>query len=451
MRIAPGDSPGVVGGDVSLIETILTRAMLALPWESPRLPARVIARELRARLGTAVVKSDINPILYRERNLFRSPPVWFALDVETRAGSRPASPHRPVPEWRRAVVLPSMRVDLEPDEPSSREWAIPSPNQFVAPPLRHEPYAWQMEALAAWRANDRRGVIEATTGTGKTQVAMRALRDLLEQGQRALIVLPTVVLLRQWMEHVEGDLGIESTSLVGGPFKRQFDPGCPVTLGVVNSIVGFLPSLGNAFDVVIADECHRYGAATFRHALLLEATCRLGFTAILERSDEGVEEVLAPYFDGVCFRYGFRRARTDGVIAPYSVLAIGVDLSEESREAYEQAGEAMAKARRTLIHRFGYAASPQAFMGSLVAGAPPNIAERMAVQRHLASLSERDRILAECAEKLEVAMLLGPAIEVSTRAVVFSHRKGAARELAEHFSRNGVKTLAFDSNMNDRE
>jgi hypothetical protein len=44
----------------------------------------------------------------------------------------------------------------------------------------------------------------------------------------------------------------------------------------------------------------------------------------------------------------------------------------------------------------------------------------------------------------KVGKRLGPAIEASTRAVVFSQCKEAAWELAGHFCRKGIESVAFD-------
>lgn len=141
---------------------------------------------------------------------------------------------------------------------------------------------------------------------------------------------------------------------------------------------------------MIADEGHGCGAPTYRHALLPDARHR--------------------------------------------VPAIGGDPNEASWEASRHVGETMAKARQTLVQRFGVPGSPQAFIGSVRERAPANVTERMAVQHGLSSLPDRQRFLAGCPVKLEVAKRLGPAIKTPTRAVFFSWRKGAVCEVEEHAS-----------------
>src|SRR5688572_11083058 len=60
-------------------------------------------------------------------------------------------------------------------------------------------YAWQQEALKAWHANARRGVIEAVTGAGKTRVGIAAAFEAVRQGIKVLILVPTAELQSQWL------------------------------------------------------------------------------------------------------------------------------------------------------------------------------------------------------------------------------------------------------------
>lgn len=53
-------------------------------------------------------------------------------------------------------------------------------------------YRWQYEALHAWRSKDRRGVVEAVTGAGKTRVGIAAAQEAVRQGIRVLILVPNL-------------------------------------------------------------------------------------------------------------------------------------------------------------------------------------------------------------------------------------------------------------------
>src|SRR6187455_1832020 len=63
---------------------------------------------------------------------------------------------------------------------------------------RRELYRWQLDALVSWLRCGRRGVIEAVTGSGKTDVAIAAASDALRRGRFVLVVVPSRVLMEQW-------------------------------------------------------------------------------------------------------------------------------------------------------------------------------------------------------------------------------------------------------------
>src|SRR5260221_12666617 len=63
---------------------------------------------------------------------------------------------------------------------------------------RRELYRWQLDALVGWLRCGRRGVVEAVTGSGKTDVAIAAATDALRRGRFVLVVVPSRVLMEQW-------------------------------------------------------------------------------------------------------------------------------------------------------------------------------------------------------------------------------------------------------------
>ena len=68
-------------------------------------------------------------------------------------------------------------------------------------------FQWQERAIDAWEQAGRRGIVEGMTGTGKTILAIKAVKRLQGQGQRVspLIVVPTVALLDQWCTRLRKD------------------------------------------------------------------------------------------------------------------------------------------------------------------------------------------------------------------------------------------------------
>lgn len=79
-------------------------------------------------------------------------------------------------------------------------------------------YPWQTDALTSWLQRGHKGVVEAVTGAGKTRVGIAAIAEARRHGRRAVVIVPSLVLLRQWataLNELLPDLTV-STSLVPG-------------------------------------------------------------------------------------------------------------------------------------------------------------------------------------------------------------------------------------------
>src|SRR4029077_2774760 len=148
-----------------------------------------------------------------------------------------------------------------------------------------ELYRWQLDALVSWLRCGRRGVVEAVTGSGKTDVAIAAVADALRRGRFVLVVVPSRVLMEQWH-------GRLTASLPGARIGRLGDSGkdvpasCDVLVATRHSAAAHKPKPpGPGGGLLIADECHGMGGRVLRRALLPQYEERLGLTATLERSD----------------------------------------------------------------------------------------------------------------------------------------------------------------------
>ena len=88
--------------------------------------------------------------------------------------------------------------------------------------------SWQVQALNAWVQNGFRGIVAAATGTGKTRLAIEAIRRA--EADRVVIVVPTTVLQEQWASEVRRALHLPKSKIgkLGGrspsfPLKRNHD------------------------------------------------------------------------------------------------------------------------------------------------------------------------------------------------------------------------------------
>ncbi len=291
-----------------------------------------------------------------------------------------------------------------------------------------ELYRWQLDALVSWLRCGRRGVIEAVTGSGKTDVAIAATADALRRGRFVLVVVPSRVLMEQWC-------GRLAAALPNARIGRLGDSGtdrpaaCDVLVATRHSAAAHKPVPPNGGDgLLVADECHGLGGGTLRRAMLPQYAERLGLTATLERSDDAVTELLVPYFGGVCHRYGFEQAIADGVCAPPRVAFVGVELSAGERAEYTATEHQLVGARNHLRQVRGMPLEP---FGDFIA-AVSHLAERdagadgRAAREYLDAFSKRREIVAQSSGKYELLGGLAPAIRDAHGALVFTETVRAA-------------------------
>ncbi|HWQ19052.1 MAG TPA: DEAD/DEAH box helicase family protein, partial [Methanotrichaceae archaeon] len=78
---------------------------------------------------------------------------------------------------------------------------------------------YQKQALDAWIANDKRGIIVLPTGSGKTLIGVKAISLL---NTPTLVVAPTLDLVDQWRSRLKEEFGVEVGILGGG--EREIEP-----------------------------------------------------------------------------------------------------------------------------------------------------------------------------------------------------------------------------------
>jgi superfamily II DNA or RNA helicase len=291
-----------------------------------------------------------------------------------------------------------------------------------------ELYRWQLDALTSWLRCGRRGVIEAVTGSGKTDVAIAAAADALRRGCFVLVLVPSRVLMEQWYGRLGAALPTARIGRLGDNGKDE-PAACDVLVATRHSAAARKPvPPAGAGGLLIADECHGLGGRTLRRALLPEYEERLGLTATLERGDDAVRTLLLPYFGGVCHRYGFEQAIADGVCARPRVAFVGVALSVDERAEYVATEHRLVGARHHLravhgvpLEPFGDFLAAVAHLAEHDAGA-----DGRAAREYLDAFSKRRHIVAQSHGKYELLGRLAPAIKAADGALLFTETVRAA-------------------------
>lgn len=304
---------GKRSGEAERISTLVLGALAVQPGMTA-----IELTEALGRAGLLASKTAINAVLYAAKDQFwrddGSPPRWFLHGQASESRARHEK-----------------RTD-----------------DAVSSGL----YAWQEEALTAWSRAGHRGIVEAVTGTGKTRVGLEVVRQSVEIGAKAMILVPTVELLRQWLEQL-GEAFPDKRLGQLGDGRRTTWGAADIVVAVVNSARSANLGSPGPRAVLVADECHRYGTEGNAAALDERFERRLGLSATYGRSDDGNAAFLDPYFGDVCFRMDYRRAIADDVTAHFKVALVGVRFTASERHAYDEANRAAYDAQRWLIDR-GY-------------------------------------------------------------------------------------------------
>ena len=156
-----------------------------------------------------------------------------------------------------------------------------------------ELYDYQKEAVAKM-IEAKYGILQATTGSGKTQLGIALIKAL---RRSALWLCHTADLLNQSKSRA---LQYIDKELIGTITEGKVDIGVGVTFATVQTMANLeLTQYRDYWDVVIVDECHRVSssASTFtRYEKVLNhlaARHKIGLTATPERSDGLIKATFA--------------------------------------------------------------------------------------------------------------------------------------------------------------
>lgn len=135
----------------------------------------------------------------------------------------------------------------------------------------------QAVCMQKWIARNGHGTVVASTGFGKTRIAINTIKWLQERHPniRIIIVVPTTLLQEQWMDNLRAQSCLMEH----------------IQVYVINSVI----KQNHDCDLLICDEAHRYPAASFSDVFKkVKYYMILCLTATFERLD-GKHFLLAKY------------------------------------------------------------------------------------------------------------------------------------------------------------
>jgi RNA polymerase primary sigma factor len=382
------------------------------------------ARQLAAGIGEH--KSNINSVLYRYSEHFQiiqhDPPEWIVTGASTATPDQSAS---------LAATAPSV---------VSRK-SITSPLNL---------YQWQREALGDWNSNGQRGIVNAVTGAGKTRLALAAISEHLEQpNSNAVVIVPTIELLRQWHLQLCDQFPDLRIGMLGGNEKDSLNDH-DILVAVVNSAGRYSLGLPEGHNgLLVGDECHRL--ASDHNQLSLEDVfkSRLGLSATHERLDGRHDSVLIPYFGDVIYELNYKQAIEQDVISHVKVALIAVEFTPEEMAQYDQLTEEMSVARRKLSGSHGLSGlSPGDFfieVSKLASSGDRRSA--IAANMYLRPYRARRTLLAESDAKVSALESLAGAIQDASGTFAFTESIESTNEIVAVFESKLITSYAIHSNL----
>jgi superfamily II DNA or RNA helicase len=190
-------------------------------------------------------------------------------------------------------------------------------------------YKYQSEAIANWFKNNKHGIFEMATGTGKTYTALGCIQEIFKQYERigVIIACPYNHLIQQWKREIKR-FGIVNDILIAdssnSDWKNELsDCFVDVSLGYKdkiiiltthrtfssNDFIDIIKSVKTLDIFLIGDEVHGLGAEKGRTGLIENYNLRLGLSATPKRWFDliGTDEIYH-YFKGVVYELGLEKA-----------------------------------------------------------------------------------------------------------------------------------------------
>lgn len=312
-----------------------------------------------------------------------------------------------------------------------------------------EMHRWQREALERWRRAGRRGIIEAVTGAGKTVLGISAIcQHLTSAANRVAIIVPTIELMHQWRQELERVLFVTIGTVGDATCDDLRD--CMVVVFVARSaadvLVPQVARLQGCTVLLIADECHRYGAETFARALKWSYGATLGLSATPERSgDDGMASHVFPALGEVVFEYHHDAALKDGVIASFDVLFVGTEFEAMESQKYSQLTTSLHATRGKLFDLYPYLKQAKPFVNAVKILA---IQDDDVARAWLAIANERRRLVCKTQGRLDFVSWLAERGALAGRRTLMFHESIADCELlAEALNRHGIRANTHHSEL----
>jgi len=213
---------------------------------------------------------------------------------------------------------------------------------------------FQKDTLKNWKEMNFSGIIKHATGSGKTVTAISAIEEHISDGSPVIILVPSILLLKQWYEEILIDISDATIQLCGGghsEWKKGYrltnlltvnnEKKGAIIIVVLDTMVSssFLSKLRNLDKVLlVADEVHTLGSNQGKSILNFNFGKRLGLSATPERhrDPEGTENILNFFGQILTPVISIKDAIENGRLVNYLYEPIMVKLNEGEMQQWQK-------------------------------------------------------------------------------------------------------------------
>ncbi len=305
-------------------------------------------------------------------------------------------------------------------------------------------YSHQAAGLASWESNQRKGILEFATGSGKTFTAITAIKESVLRREVVVVVVPDRVLFAQWHNELEKTLSTLGVRILraGSGYTAWRDslrlwtsPGPQPRLVLATmrtaSSEDFRARLASGTHLMlVADEVHRLGSP--RNQSLLDNNLfgpRLGLSATPRRAGDpiGTAAILSFFTTILEPQYTLADAVRDGVLSRYFYRAHTVELADDEAERWASLSADIARIRAQL--------------------ARPNSAAGLE-DRLQRLLIQRARIVKQASGKVPLAAtVLRNEFKRDQRWIVYCDDLTQLSAVCQALSAEGIQPMPFHSQM----
>ena len=211
----------------------------------------------------------------------------------------------------------------------------------------------QSSVLNDWINNKHFGIVKHATGSGKTITGISCIKEWLKNQNSAIVLVPSVLLLEQWIEELETELeDIDLIKAGGGEPKQNWSS----TLRFLTSTKNLkktvvVSTIGTALTsdfknsvmwgehlMLLIDEVHNIGSPKARTFLDVNVGAALGLSATPERygDDEGTKEVYKFFKKTLKPEFTILDAINCGRLVPYIHEPFEVKLTPLEEDEYSE-------------------------------------------------------------------------------------------------------------------